>query len=147
MKRYPSESLIRPSSIRRKHKRKKGRNVREEEGRRTFDVNCTAPMGEEEDGSLPPSLSSYHRQRRLIRSALSAEPLARRMTMEVDNNGGRKRTLARGRGGGRGGRRLERIEARSWSGGKEEKGVNVEGEREGRRQKIRQRKIVVGSFV
>lgn len=44
-------------------------------------------------------------------------------------------------------RRLERIEARSWSGGKEEKGVNVEGEREGRRQKIRQRKIVVGSFV
>lgn len=66
--------------------------------------------------SLPPFLGIIDKDG-LIRSALSAEPLARRMTMEVDNNGGRKRTLAR-----RGGRRLERIEAR-----KEEKEVNLEG--------------------
>lgn len=65
---------------------------------------------------LPPFLGIIDKDG-LIRSALSAEPLARRMTMEVDNNGGRKRTLAR-----RGGRRLERIEAR-----KEEKEVNLEG--------------------
>lgn len=99
-------------------------------------------MGEEEDDSLPPSLPSFLGiidKDGLIRSALSAEPLARRMTMEVDNNGGRKRTLARGRRGGRRGRRLRKNRSQKLERGKGRK------RGEGRvREKGRERKVEGG---